>query len=419
MAWRTLTSSLLAPCILLVLLTIGCDQNRALVSADDPHESGRRVQPGAWSDPFPIELEGLTASEIIQSSAVSLEFIQGQLVLVVRAPDDSTTFPARRHKLVRFTSDDGLSWHKVAELRRASTFQRVETHPTLIPSISFWPGEPDNEVPPLPLPDSYDEARSSTLYACQWMDDTCMNVDSLRFQLRSHMRFSEVVSHGGVHSVFVTYIGAVAQVQLTGQSLTVQNIFNGILTSSIVTSTGRMIVAYGDPEGRPRGFGLSIRTSEDGLTLSSAHRIFDEDDITVQNTKLLETSDGTIHVVWMGVVSTDGTNILWHAMSNDYGVTWTQPKEVARDPSLFHLRPTLFEDRNGFLHAAWAHHRTPPDRVFFHAVFMDSTWSEREEPFAQMKMVAFPTYVSGDNGQFHMVWRSDEQLWYSTFMASR
>jgi len=415
MAWRALNSHLCSLCIIFIPLIVGCDQNGDLIAVDDTHNSGRRVQPRMWSSPSRILLEGMTATDIVQSSAVSLEFIQDQLVLVVRAPDDSTTFPARRHKLFRYTSADGLTWHKEAELRRASTFQRVETHPSLVPGMSIWSGDPENEVPPLPLPDSYDESKSTTLYACQWEGATCVNMDSLRFHLRSSMRFSEIVTHGDEQNVFVTYIGAVAQVQLSGHSLSVVNTFNGILTSAIVTSTGRMIIAYGDPEGRQTGFGLSIRTSDDGVSLGAANRIYDVDSITVQTTRLLEMGDGVIHVVWMAVVPADGTNILLHAMSRDDGDTWTSPVEVSRDPSFFHLRPALFEDRNGYLNAAWAHHRTPPDRVFFHAVLHDSTWSERNEPFPQMKMIAFPVYVSGSNRQFHMVWRSEDQYWYSSF----
>jgi hypothetical protein len=170
--------------------------------------------------------------------------------------------------------------------------------------------------------------------------------------------------------------------------------------SVILARNGRFYVAWSSK--RQTGVNIYIKSSEDGLTWSTA------DQVTVgpgedYYPSLAQTRDGTFHIAWFRLEREQADADIWYSRSQD-ARTWSIPVQIAGSPKV-EWAPSILADSRDTLRIVWSSGKTG-NRELFVSRSDDGgrQWSCERQITQSDEEDDFPQMIETSKGEWILAW---------------
>ena len=396
-----------------IVALAACSSGDGPTGSDGEFSTERKLAIRSWRTPERAEL--VDEPEHNNKNVLDLEARNGRLLMLVAIARDLVNLPAWHRELI-LLEHDGSRWIERGRVPRTALF--------IVGSIGignqddayvFWSADPPDAFPPDDAPNEV-VVRQTALYGCHWVASSCSVVDSLLSDRRSIVSFSDVlVTSSGSGRVLADHSNSVRDLEMNSLEMGASNPWSGIFPSLTQTRSGELAVAGGRKLETNTGFRLYAQTGNDGVW-DGSRTVFESAGESAQTSNLLYDSSGTAHVVFWAFPGS-GEATLYHAMSDDDGLTWSDPVDVGFISSGFPTdRPQLEEDMNGTLHLVWGVSFRFNETEYFENLYRDGSWTPSSE--WSVGDTGFKWNVkltSSSDGRLHAAWRSEGRFYYSVY----
>ena len=335
-----------------------------------------------------------------------------ELHLLLSIPDDSL-IPHERQALA-YLHFDGQTWTHRTTLHNNGLFLRTSVLADDKGGADlFWAGDPPEALPPSPTDDISLLNEWTTLFHCKWEGNECKKTPPLFSSKRNRwwMRESVRDDEGNAHLVFL-YNAFIYHLILRGEQAEMQRALLG-LYPRLQYHDKALFLAYVDTPQPPRhgANDLYYRSYRNG-TWSDPVLVYHDPERTAHVPTIAIDLNGVHHLAWM-VLPGDGEVLLFHATSNNEGLTWSEPEQVFSIRTMFARAPMMAVDGDNTVHLVWGHWHTPPEAFIFYASYRDGKWSEPEEPFKEIPITSPPYMALDALDRIHVVWVGEKAVYHS------
>lgn len=147
-------------------------------------------------------------------------------------------------------------------------------------------------------------------------------------------------------------------------------------------------------------------STDDGITWKEPVLVSRSGDLPGDKPRIVPMPDGRIHVLWFKAIEADGNSqVLWHAISDDGGQTWSIPVEIGTGLGGRLIMFQAVATRDGCLHAVVERESVflLGDQQLYYTRWNGSEWSRPERPFPQTYSLQF-ALTAGDDDKVHLTW---------------
>jgi len=169
--------------------------------------------------------------------------------------------------------------------------------------------------------------------------------------------------------------------------------------SIILARDGRFYVVW---SAKQRGrVDLFISSSADGRTWTEARRIYD---IPAEDyyPALMQSRDGTFHLVWCQLQRKEGRTDVWYTRSRD-GKRWDKPRSITNRG--IDWAPTIYEDNTGVLRILWSSRRSRSRDIWMtRSLDGGKSWLSPDQVTRGLEEDDFPHALQATSGENYLVW---------------
>ena len=386
-----------------------CSNGEGPLGSGGEFSTERKLAIRSWRTPERIDL--FSEPHRKYKNVLDLEAGRGRLLMLTSVARDVDNLPDW-HRELFVLEHDGVGWTETGSIQRTGLFNAASLGiGSQNDAFVFWAADPPDDLPPDDAPVNV-VVHHTALYGCLWQAGACSKMDSLVSERRSGVAFSDVeVTEAGHGRVLAEHAFTIRDMEVSKTGITNFVPWSGIFPSLVSTRGGFLSVAGGGKLETTTGFRLYARKGSGSVWEGS--RTAGE---SVQTSDLLYDSSGTAHVIFWAFPGS-GEATLYHAMSTDDGLTWSDAVDVGFIPRGFPTgRPQLEEDMNGTLHLIWGASFRFGETEFFENQYIDGAWTSTAQWTVGDTGFKWGVHLTrSEDGRLHAAWQSNNNLYYSVY----
>lgn len=151
---------------------------------------------------------------------------------------------------------------------------------------------------------------------------------------------------------------------------------------------------------------------DNGTTWSSTRQLTSNSSLDAAPC-ITQNVDGKIWVVWQS--NRTGNHEIFVISSSDYGLSWSDPKNLTTDPS-WDMQPSITWTKNGTLWLVWSSYRDDDDYELFYMTSSDygDSWSGPTQITSNSKDDTRPSVIQDVSGTMWVVFERSNQIYSMT-----